>query len=494
MKNLALLFFTIILFNFCSSKSIYNNLGTKYKNDTLIFTLNAKVNLSGNYFKSILNKKYNLPVKYIFRKGDYYINETLVIENDNVSFVFKKGARLINKSNQNGLILIKGNDYSLENLELIGNNISSKDMYGGFGVMLYGVNNAKIKNCKFKNISGVCIFLSRNNKGEGCEKALIENNNISFSAMNFSDYGDESGILLGYSGDNYFHKDNVIRNNIIDGNDRLKIGIGIIGHGDNNFIENNKISNCLAYGIVAYESDYTDKSLFRTRIIGNTIENIGEVENKKTKKGMGIYLMKSQNSFVLNNKIYNALRNSDQSETLGAGSISLNGAINTIVQGNEIDKSFMYGIVNAYAFNSSIEHNVIRNIRKSAIYLINVNDIEISENIIDSNNDVMIKGFFENTSTEYIKKMWKIEKYSNINTGNNIKVFNNTFIKPNEVLYFYTNMNKGIEYKENLISNNYIYNNIIYIDKNENVNSLIKFTSGKNNKIENNKFLKYISK
>ena len=124
--------------------------------------------------------------------------------------------------------------------------------------------------------------------------------------------------------------------------------------------------------------------------------------NKRTKKGMGIYLMKSQNSFVLNNKIYNVLRNSDQSETLGAGSISLNGAINTIVQGNEIDKSFMYGIVNAYAFNSSIEHNIIRNVRKSAIYLINVNDIEISDNTIDSNNDVMIKGFFENTSTEYI--------------------------------------------------------------------------------------------
>ena len=68
--------------------------------------------------------------------------------------------------------------------------------------------------------------------------------------------------------------------------------------------------------------------------------------------------------------------------------------------------------------------------------------------------------------------------------------------RPKELLYFYTNMNRGIEYKENLISNNYIYNNIIYIDKseNENINSLIKFTSGKNNKIENNKFLKYISK
>ncbi len=494
MKNLSFfLIIVVISFNFCSSNS-YNNLDSKLKNDTITYTLNDKIILAGDYFKSILNKKYNLPVKYFFKKGNYDIKETLVIENSNISFIFEKGSKLINKNNQNGLILVKGNNFNLQNLELIGNNISANDIYGGYGVMLYGVNNAKIINCKFKNISGVNIFLTRNNKGDGCEKVLIENNKISSPAMNFSDYGDESGILLGYSGDNYFHKDNIIRNNSIDGNDKLKIGIGIIGHGDNNLIENNKVSNCLAYGIVAYESVYTDKSLFRTKIISNIVENIGEVDNKKTKKGMGIYLMKSQNSFVLNNKIINTLRNSDQSETLGAGGISLNGAINTIVKGNEIDNSFMYGIVNAYAFNSSIENNVIKNVRKSAIYLINVNDVKITENTIDSNNDVMIKGFFENTSTDYIKKMWKIEKYSNINTGNNIDIFNNKFIKPKEILYFYTNLNKGKDYKENLISNNNFYNNIIYTNENENINSLIKFTSGKNNKIENNKFLIFNSK
>lgn len=90
--------------------------------------------------------------------------------------------------------------------------------------------------------------------------------------------------------------------------------------------------------------------------------------------------------------------------------------------------------------------------------------------------------------------MWKIEKYSNINTGNNIDIFNNKFIKPKEILYFYTNLNKGKDYKENLISNNNFYNNIIYTNENENINSLIKFTSGKNNKIENNKFLIFNSK
>lgn len=492
-----LIILIVFLSNFCGSKS-YNAFAAGNKKDTIQYILNHRIDLKGEYFKSILKKEQNLPIKCIFKKGNYYIDETILVENDKISFVFEEGSKLVNKKNQKGLFLIKGNDFTLRNLELIGDNLSSIDMYSGFGVMLSGVKNAKIINCKFKQISGISIFLSRNSNGEGCENALILKNIISNPAMNISDYGDESGILLGYSGDNYFHKNNIIKDNIIDGNNKLKIGIGIIGHGDNNFIQNNKIANCLAYGIVAYESEYTDKSLFRTNIINNTVENIGEVGNKKTKKGMGIYLMKSQNSLVRNNKVINTLRNSDQSETLGAGGISLNGALNTIVEGNTIDNSFMYGIVNAYAFNSVIKNNTIKNTRKSAIYLINVNDLKIFENTIESANDVMIKGFFENTSIERIRKMWKVEKYTNINTGNNIEIFKNTFVKPKEILYFYNSSssdnNQNINYKENVIGNNTIYNNTIYTDKMEDIKLLIKFANGKNNKIENNKFIKNNSK
>jgi hypothetical protein len=49
--------------------------------------------------------------------------------------------------------------------------------------------------------------------------------------MYLGEIGDDAGILLGYSGDGYFHENNIITNNEIDGNNILKIGAGIIGHG-----------------------------------------------------------------------------------------------------------------------------------------------------------------------------------------------------------------------------------------------------------------------
>src|SRR5690606_31867076 len=154
----------------------------------------------------------------------------------------------------------------------------------------------------------------------------------------------------------------------------------------------NRITNFRSYGIIAYESIYTDKSLFNTNIESNHIENIGRIDGQLTKKGMGIYLMKSKNSRIVNNTVINTLLGNDKSETLGSGAITLNGSINSLVSGNIIRKSNMYGITNAYAFNTPIIENTISDISKSAIYLINVNDLSIRNNNIYNSVETVFKG------------------------------------------------------------------------------------------------------
>ncbi len=214
------------------------------------------------------------------------------------------------------------------------------------------------------------------------------------------------------------------------------------------------------YGIISYESVYTDVSLTGSKILDNEIRNIGETGNRLTVKGMGIYLMKSMNSLVKGNKVYNTLRNSDKSESLPAGAISTSGSVNTTVENNVIDGSYMYGFVNDYSFNSNFNSNFVKNTRRSGAYFVNVNDVTVKNNHFENIGEVVFKGYFENTGLQYIKDQWKIKNYLNQSTGKNIRIENNFIVSDKDLLFFRGTGNKEKQI-ENKIKNNTFVNNII---------------------------------
>ncbi|RDI12179.1 right-handed parallel beta-helix repeat-containing protein [Flavobacterium sp. AG291] len=444
MNPKKLIFFLLI----CMSTLAFSQ--NRRRGDTLSITLKP----SYDDFSAIQKALDNKGGKYlkIILDGKFVVGKTLVTRRNNTMLFFTKKSQLKSVSNINGILLIVHNNCIVKNGKFIGNNQSTDTFYNGFGVQLSDTENCKILNSEFSGISGLPIFLSYSRKG--CKNNIVENNRIFKPAINLSQGGDEAGIMLGYSGDGYFHENNTISNNVIDGGDVLEIGAGIIGHGRNNTFSGNEISNCLSYGIVAYESAYTDVSLSGTIVKGNTIRNIGQVGEKTTVKGMGIYLMKSMDSKVSENKLYNTLRNSDKSETLGAGAIAISGAINAIVENNLIDGSGMYGFVNDYSFNFKFRNNTIKNTVKSGAYFINVSNGDIESNYFENIGAVVLRGYFENTGLDYIKKQWKISTYLNLETGQNLKIINNTFDSEKEILYF-----KGTSGKEQKIENK-IKNNI----------------------------------
>ncbi|UEQ78727.1 right-handed parallel beta-helix repeat-containing protein [Chryseobacterium arthrosphaerae] len=394
----------------------------------------------------------------IILDGKFVIDKTLVSKRNNTTLEFTKGSQITMTARDQGILLILHDNCTVQNGRFIGNGQSTTNFYTGFGVQLSDTENSKVIDCSFEKISGISIFLSFSKKG--CKNSLIKGNRISQPAMYIKEIGDEAGILLGYSGNNYFHENNIITLNEVDGNNILKIGVGIIGHGKNNTFSSNKVSNCLNYGIISYESAYTDVSLTGTKILDNEIRNIGETGNRRTVKGMGIYLMKSMNSEVIGNKVYNTLRNSDQTESLGAGAIAISCAINAKVSNNLIDGSYMYGFVNDYSFNSNFSSNFVKNTRKSAVLFVNVNDVLVDKNHFENIGEVVFKGRFENTGLEYIKNQWKIKTYLNQSTGKNIKIENNIITSDKDLLFF-KGTNRKEQNIENKIKNNTFVNNTI---------------------------------
>lgn len=432
--------------------------------DTITVTISKRDTKNDTkIFQDALNKKEGKALKILVKKGLYNVDSNLSTSRSNTSIVFEKGAAIYFSSNISSGFAILHDNFSLYQAYIKGNGVSAKDFYTGYGVLLNGVSGCIIKESTFENISGNNILFYPKSNVIGCSNNKIIGNIFIKPVFDLGSNGDESAIMLGYSGEGYKHNDNIVKDNVIDCDYKLKIGLGMISHGKNNLFENNKINNCRNYGIVVYESKDKDSTLSNNIVKLNTIHNIGEVSPKKTVKGMGIYLMKSYNSKVIGNKIYNTLINSDKSETLGAGAISISGSPNTIVDSNLIDGSYMYGIVSDYSFGSDFSNNTIKNIRRSGAYFINMSDITISNNKFENIGEVVLKGYFENTSLEYIKNQMRTETYKNRDTGNGFKIKDNQFYTDKDILYFVgTDPDIKSKYLGNKIKNNIVENNFIY--------------------------------
>lgn len=367
-----------------------------------------------------VNKTVYLPA------GVYKINSTLRTARPGTRILFEKGAKLLVPGNANGAINILNNDCSVENATIEGNGVSAANIYVGYGILLSGVANATIQNCVFSQVSGCNIFLVRS-KDKGCTNCKIIRNTISRPALAEKATRDGSAILIGYSGDGYFHKDNLIAGNKIDGNEVIAHGIAIIAHGTNNRIEGNQVSNCLRYGIVSYESAYIDSTLTKTFILHNVVENIGAKDGSKTNMGMGIYLMKSQFSVVRGNTVKNALKNADQGETLGRGAIAVSGSVNCEVDSNTIINSGRYGITCIYAYNTSVTNNIIDGVKDSGLFLKNTNGNKVTNNQFKNISKLSIRGNFGNTARPDYAKSGAVGMYKNALTGNNIEISGNKF-------------------------------------------------------------------
>ncbi|MGZ3763983.1 MAG: right-handed parallel beta-helix repeat-containing protein, partial [Mucilaginibacter sp.] len=216
-----------------------------------------------------------------------------------------------------------------------------------------------------------------------------------------------------------------ISDNIIDGNETLAHGIAMITHGSGTLISKNIIKNCLRYGIVVYNSAYEPNTLKNNTIVYNRVENIGN-PRKESPFGMGIYLMECQHSVVKGNHVSNVLINTDRSEILPPGAISLNGSANCLVDSNIIENSNKYGITLSQSFNSPVTNNSITNTGESGIYLMNTSNNVISNNTLKGINKYIIKGFFVNTGKKGFDWL-NLDEYKKVRTGESIEIKNNTF-------------------------------------------------------------------
>lgn len=451
--------FIIFIFG-CQSTYAYSY----FQKDTITLTLTPSKS-DFNVIQKALENKSGRNLKIIL-KGNFKINKTLSTSRHNTIIEFAKNSSIRTSSSENGILGINHDNCIVKNGKFIGNGLSSKDFYSGFGIILLGSHNSKIINCVFESISGNNIFLYPSKNNKSCNNNQIKDNLFVNPSFNISKIGDESAILLGYSGEGYSHDNNLIEGNVINGGDKLKVGIGIVGHGKNNIIRNNTISNVIAYGILSYESANVGGTLLNTQILNNKISNVGEINNKRTSKGMGIYLMTAENSMISGNKLSNTLRNSDESETLGAGAISVSLSPNCVIKDNMIDNSYMYGITSDYSFRSKFINNTIRSTRKSGMYFVNMSEVDILNNKFYTIGDVVIKGIFENTSLQYIKDQMTSKNYVIRDTGNDFVIMNNIFYEPKDVLYFVgTPEDKEKKYPGNMVKNNIFKKNKIVGNK-----------------------------
>ncbi|WP_449401097.1 right-handed parallel beta-helix repeat-containing protein [Chryseobacterium wanjuense] len=125
-----------------------------------------------------------------------------------------KAVQLILQIIKTQVFLAAHSNFTLKNAHIKGNGKTAADFYTGYGVLLYGADNCNIADNTFDSISGngVLILPSPN---KGCSNNIVRNNTFINHIFNITKNGDESAIMMGYSGKNYSHDNNLIEKNTI---------------------------------------------------------------------------------------------------------------------------------------------------------------------------------------------------------------------------------------------------------------------------------------
>ncbi|MGF2140166.1 BppU family phage baseplate upper protein [Enterococcus innesii] len=321
------------------------------------------------------------------------ISDTLLTKGNNTSIIAEKSI-IKQIATDKGFFKLQHDYCSFIGGHLIGNGNVSSDIYSGFGIMAIGTDHTIIEKVKFEKISGCSIFLSRIGN-RGCKNTLVQQNEIIGDLVEESNRRDDvAAILVGYSGTGYVHENIKINNNKIDGKFTYKIGIGVLGHGREFSIVDNKVSNCLDYGITLYETQYEDYTLYKNLIANNFVSGVGAKSGATTNKGMGIYLQKSHETIVTGNQISETLLNADDSETLMRAGLSINGCSVVKVSNNVIKKANRSGIGIVNAFDVSIDNNSLNECEQFGIRLLNTSMVSINGNSLISIKKNAIYGVF----------------------------------------------------------------------------------------------------
>ncbi|MRM93453.1 hypothetical protein D1Z98_00215 [Riemerella anatipestifer] len=143
--------------------------------DTLSIKLYAKNGDNSQTILSALNTKSNHPLKIIFTKGTYTIFKSLVTFRDNTKIIFEKGAKLKILRNDIYGLVVQHNRILIDNALFEGNGVSASDIHISSGIMIRGSKNVVVKNSRFYGISGIPIFISRSEKGQGVDDVKILN-------------------------------------------------------------------------------------------------------------------------------------------------------------------------------------------------------------------------------------------------------------------------------------------------------------------------------
>ncbi len=377
-----------------------------------------------------------LPFDLYISEGTYYINKAIIISKENYKITAHQQSVIKTLGTNINTININANGVVIDGVNFVGSGVKKTVDYQA-AIVMTAVQNCRIINSTFRNISGGAIYLVFRDT-TGCSNNLIQNNIIVNCVNRNPGDSDNDGaaIRLGYSGNGYFHTYNIIDNNYIDNEQGSDFGVALIGHGYENRITNNTIKNCAAYGILLYESCYGDGSVplvYRNIIDGNTISDIGyfvspDPDEKKRTKGMGIYLQKAHQTVVTNNTINNALINPG-AETLAQGAIAAGGSCGCTISDNVIRNSNRDGIYISLCFNTTITGNSIGDSKRYGIKIQDSSYLTLSGNTIkDSTNSALFAAFY-GLAAKSLSYFPALEETNNATTGEGISVMNNTIYR-----------------------------------------------------------------
>lgn len=374
-----------------------------------------------------------LPFDLYISEGIYSINKAITISNSNYKITAHQYSTIKTIVANINTININADGVIIDGLNFLGTGVK-KEVDRQACIVMTAVQNCRIVNATFTNISGGAIYLVYKD-GTGCSGNLIQNNIITncVNRVPGNAYNDGAAIRLGYSGGNYFHYNNIIDNNYIDNEQASDFGIALIGHGYENRITNNTIKNCFAYGILLYETEYGDGStplVYRNIIDSNTISDVGYTDSpvpdaKYRTKGMGIYLQKAHQTVVTNNTIDNVLINAG-TETLAQGAIAAGGSCGCTISDNIIRNSNRDGIYLSICFNTTITGNSIGDSSRYGIKIQDSSYLTLSGNTIKDTTNSALFATFYGLAEDSLSYFTALKETNNATTGEGISIVNNT--------------------------------------------------------------------
>lgn len=281
-------------------------------------------------------------------------------------------------------------------------NTTTASFSHGYGVYASLSDRTIIKDCYVGDHRRGAFSLN------SCNYCHVINNQIFDSIVTGSEAQSDTGIDIYLSGGSSY---NIVKGNICINGSGVGIGLQTTNPADimrGNKIVGNTIKDQDAYGIMLYQTNVND-IIDQTLIESNLIENItGSLNTGATLfYGAGIYIQTAEHFVVSNNHIINT--NSNRSLPFSGSAVPAAIAVsagagagsNSIISNNLIEDCYwgitdiQSGAITAAGRSVTITGNKVRNSDSHGIYLIDVPNAIIADNVVQAttvaNNGVYIR-------------------------------------------------------------------------------------------------------